>query len=670
MLVLAMDEALACDYAQALEHTIGPCLWLNPRLASKSPDLGSALTATQANQALGSNRCGVIYNAHEEFNATAFCALSGTIEAGGVLVLLVPELDQWVHHGDQQLLAYEQTPDHSYSFFKRWWINLWPSHDAIYVYHGLGLNTELKPLLTRPEKMPLATQPALQPSPQQSQIIHQLIQAYNSQEPAVYCLNAKRGRGKSSCLGWVVAALSNTDRTNTLQYGPVLVTAPSKRAFASMQFTAGADPINFWAVDALLAHKPQAGMLIVDEAAALPLSQLALLAQTYELLVLCSTQDGYEGSGQGYRLKLPRLLADLGRPVKQLSLHQPMRWSENDPLEAMVLQSFLCDQQICQQTGQQKDQQLLHKNTDKADLQGLQHQCLSNATLAGNSHLLHQVYGLLMLAHYQTTPQDLRQLLDHGTAQVHVWLLGKQIVGVAWISVEGGFDVDLAGQVELGKRRVQGHLLAQILAQQAGFAQAAQLCSWRIQRLAVLPKLQGLGLGSRMLVQLQQLAAEQQLDYLGASFAAAPELLNFWYSNAYQAVWFGVKADAATGLNSVQVMLPLSKAAVELADALHSHLQGYLAFAKDTWFAQISTPVWAQLTNSDLKANNGLDKQQQRRLLQLLGKDSGAFYGSLYLLHEVLSKAQERAQIINPGQLSKKAHQRQVRHLALNYLNA
>ncbi len=646
MLVLAMDLDQAQFHAYQVQRALGDCLWVNLPTGPKE----HSINASQASQVLGANHLGVIYNAHEEFNASAFSALAGTIEAGGIMVMLTPELPQWVVSCDQQLLAYGQSKQGCKSWFKHWWIDQWRQYDAVCLYtpQANTPNKVFETLISKPVDTAILADIRLKPNLHQQHIIDRLVAAHDLQETMIYCLNAPRGRGKSSCLGWVINAIDTS-----ITQPSVIVTAPSKRALTSMQNTAAPAQINFWALDALLLQLPAAAMLIIDEAAAVPVSQLARLATHYQLLVLSSTQDGYEGSGQGYRLKLPRLLHQLNLATTELSLVEPMRWRQHDPLEELIAGSFLCRQQST------------HCRAQQLQLAGCEHQQVSAEQLTHDPELLQQVYGLLMLSHYQTSPQDLRNLLDHATNQLHVWNYKNAVVGVVWLSEEGGFDIDLAHQVELGQRRLQGHLLAQILAQQAGFGEAACLTSWRVQRIAVEPNIQHQGLGSLMLDHIRLLARHQRIDYLGASFAADAQLVDFWASNDYLAVWLGLTADAATGLNSIQFMLPLSPPAHTLFASLRSHLSGYLKFAEDDWFQHLGDLPWFLVMNETLSELPQLSPAHNTRLLQLLAHGSANIYAGMYILEPLLAASHEQHLLTKSPQQSKKAYQQQVRRLAL-----
>jgi tRNA(Met) cytidine acetyltransferase len=333
MLVVAMSEAKGITQAQKLTRFSTSCLWVDVLKNNRSLHADQQhINADQANQLLGTCNQYVVYNAHSGFNANALCGLSGTISAGGVLILLTPDTSQWHSNFDAQLKNYGQQARNAHSYFINWWQLQWPSHDAVYLLQpqASGPNNEPKNDIWQPLPELIQSSKTFEPTAQQQGIIDQLISAYNKPTPMVFTIDAHRGRGKSSCLGWLIKAISNNAKHQDLNK-KIIVTAPSKRALGAMIQTAAPQMINFYALDALLTQRPDAGILIVDEAASVPLSQLKRLISYYDLVVLSSTQDGYEGSGQGYRLKLPHIINDLGRACKVMALTQPMRWQTNDP---------------------------------------------------------------------------------------------------------------------------------------------------------------------------------------------------------------------------------------------------------------------------------------------------------------------------------------------------
>ena len=656
MLVLAMAEERGVKQAQQLTQTGSSCLWVDvPDKDHTQVIEHHYISATQTNQYLGTSNQYVVYNAHRGFNASALCALSGTIVGGGVLVLLTPPTSHWHSNFDSQLQAYGQLALSAHSYFIQWWQQQWQHHRAVYVLHNEEhqVNTTLwQPLPKRSQDLQL-----LQPTREQQSVITTLVTAYNQQSSMVVTIDAHRGRGKSACLGWLIKTIGNEAKN-----GPVLVTAPSKRALGSMVQTAASQSINFHALDALLRIRPKAGLVIVDEAAAVPLSQLIKLVKHYSLVVLSSTQDGYEGSGQGYRLKLPRIINTLGLTSKAMTLTDPMRWQANDPLEAFIRSSFLCDVKT--------PDVALDLPSDAQQL--ISYSLVTGQKLAQDNDLLKQVYALLMLAHYQTTPQDLRLLLDHPQNKIHLCHVNDCLVGLAWIAEEGNLDPALAQQIALGRRRIQGHLLAQILAQQAGFSSACEMGSWRIQRVVVLPSLQGKGFGSALLKQIYACAREQQVDFIGASFSASNDTLRFWRTNNFISAWLGLRADTATGLNSVQVVRPISNGAKVLTEQLKRHLRGYLDFGKGMWFTSVDVETWQGIYPTfSQAADTELNADQQQRLLSLLANGQAGFSGPLYLLYQQLHDDKDKQIVMTSAHKNThKGMQQDVRRLALSLLQS
>ena len=654
MLVLAMTEERGVKHAQQLTQLDSSCLWVDvPDKDQTQASEHHYINSTQANQYLGTSNQYVIFNAHRGFNASALCALSGTIAGGGVLVLLTPPTSHWHNNFDSQLQAYGQLAPSAHSYFIQWWQKQWQHHCAVYVLHNNEHQVETalwEPLPKRPEGLQ-----ELQATRVQQHIITRLVTAYHQQSAMVFTIDAHRGRGKSACLGWLINAIGKETKN-----GPVLVTAPSKRALGSMVQTAASQTINFHALDALLHILPKAGLVIVDEAATVPLSQLIKLVKHYRLVVLSSTQDGYEGSGQGYRLKLPRIINTLGLTSIAMTLTDPMRWQANDPLETFIRSSFLCDVKT---TDTDLD---LTPNAQQL----VSYSLLTGQTLAQDNTLLQQVYALLMLAHYQTTPQDLRLLLDHPQNKIYLCQVNECLVGLAWVAQEGNLDPALARQIALGKRRIQGHLLAQILAQQAGFSSACEMNSWRIQRLVVLPSLQGKGFGSALLKHIYTCAKEQKVDFIGASFSASNDTLRFWRANNFIPVWLGLRADTATGLNSVQVIRPISDGAKELTEQLKRHLRGYLDFGKGMWFACVDVETWQEIYPTfSQTADTALKTDQQHRLLSLLANGQAGFSGPLYLLHQQLRGENDKQIVMaSAHKNTHKGLQQDVRRLALSLL--
>ena len=182
--------------------------------------------------------------------------------------------------------------------------------------------------------------------------------------------------------------------------------------------------------------------------------------------------------------------------------------------------------------------------------------------------------GLLQLAHYRTSPNDLRHLLDAPGLSLLVVRRQGVIIAAALLGEEGGLASELAEAVYRGERRLHGHLLPQSLAAHAGFPEAATLRAMRIIRLAVHPSCQRQGLGRAMLAAIRQRFVDR--DYLGASFGATPELLAFWQRAGYLPLRVGLHREASSGAHALMVATPCSPQAGTLLTAIRQRLSEHL----------------------------------------------------------------------------------------------
>lgn len=98
--------------------------------------------------------------------------------------------------------------------------------------------------------------------------------------------------------------------------------------------------IQFIAPDELLASLPECDLLLVDEAAAIPVPMLQQITEQYHRLVFSSTIHGYEGCGRGFTLKFVDWLNTKRPGMSTCHLQQPIRWSDSDPLEKWVYEAF------------------------------------------------------------------------------------------------------------------------------------------------------------------------------------------------------------------------------------------------------------------------------------------------------------------------------------------
>jgi tRNA(Met) cytidine acetyltransferase len=290
-------------------------------------------------------------------------------------------------------------------------------------------------------------------------------------------------------------------------------------------------------VDVLLAEKQQNTVILVDEAAAVPTPQLQQLTDLYSRLVFATTEHGYEGTGRGFQLRFQSYLQQHCPGFQKLHLHQPIRYQANDPLEQLIFKGFLLEQ------------------TDSAVTEIQQPRLTSYPVkdLLLQPQKLQQIFSLLSLAHYQTDVMDLWALLDNPALKLYTLEQAQQVIACALISSEGELEAELAIAVAHGKRRVQGHLLAQSLAFHCLQPQLAEQKMARIQRIVVHPLVQSQGLGNQLLsFVLQDLLDQQYL--IGTSFGATLALAKFWQKAGFSPIKLSHQNEQASNEASVLML--------------------------------------------------------------------------------------------------------------------
>ena len=363
-------------------------------------------------------------------------------------------------------------------------------------------------------------------------------------------LTADRGRGKSAALGIAAGRLAAESGCR------VLVTAPRRAAVEGLLAharaaggTAETARLRYLAPDALLGERPAAEVLLIDEAAGIPAPLLEALLRLYPRIAFATTVHGYEGTGRGFEVRFRAVLDRLAPGWRELRLAAPIRWCAGDPLEGLIARLLLLDAEPAGDA-----------EVARVDTAGVRVTRLDRDRLSADDALLGQVFGLLVLGHYQTRPSDLRLLLDGPEMSVTVVRAGGAVLATALLAAEGRLEPALHGPIFDGRRRPRGHLLPQTLSAHAGVFAAPGLGFARIVRIAVHPALQRRGLGRQLVAALTEQARGDGLDLLGASFGASAGLLAFWQQCGLEPLHLGSHRNAASGAHAAVVLQPLGPA--------------------------------------------------------------------------------------------------------------
>lgn len=535
-------DALLAQCRLLLQQHQAPTLYW---LGDNAPEHAVQLSNRQNYQLLGSECDMLVINAFSGFNADLVAASAGCVKAGGIWLLLCPPFAQWRQQANiahKNLLPYPLDANSHQGHFIPFWLSQLQQQNVLLLEN----QTLVKPL-NWPAAPATLTASAPCATPDQHQAVEAILHVVSGHRRRPLVLTADRGRGKSAALGIAAAQLINT-ATAAKQ---LIITAPSPQAAqtALKHFQQLTDPtqhqqLQFVPFDQLLGDKPKADLLLVDEAAAIPTPVLQQLLKQFSRIVFATTEHGYEGTGRGFQLRFMHYLSEQCPKWHKLELQQPIRYQQQDPLEQLIFSGFLLTQNLT-----------VPEQLNTAARQYCQYQA---SDWLNRPDKLQQVFSLLSLAHYQTQVKDLAALLDNSQLRVFTLEQQGQVLACALVSIEGSISASLTNAIYQGERRVQGHLLAQSLAFHLARPELAQLPLWRIMRIAVQPALQRQQLGSSLLQHIAGAAKQQQLAYLGTSFAASTDLIHFWQQAGYGPVRLGHSSDNASAEYSILMLRPVN----------------------------------------------------------------------------------------------------------------
>lgn len=481
------------------------------------------LRPAQVRRALGRSADAVVLDLHDGPDADLIGQCHGFVRGGGMFILRMPPGAPTA--GRERLTVHPHSPD---EVGMRFWSRIermvaaWPQD---------------LPVLDALPEMP-------QGSVQQQQVVTQLQTAFTGSVARRMVLVADRGRGKSSALGLAAASAVRAGQR-------VGITADSARSAAEVvRFSGGV-----WQPPQALLHS-DLDVLIIDEAAriSVPLLQALVRRHAHIPIAFASTVRGYEGTGRGFVLRFLAWLQQQPAPVTHCTLHQPIRWAEGDPLEADIFRLLAVDAEPALNPPAQGA--LVSRMVDRD-------------ALAADEDRLRQIFGLLVHAHYRTTPGDLHRLLDAPNLSVHVLERGGMVVAVTMVAVEGGLPEDCCARIAAGTDRMRGHALPDTLMTHAGQRNAGMLRVIRSVRIATHPALRRTGLASRLVAHVH---AHHQPDLFGTMFGATPAVLRFRRSVGYTLVRVGVSAGTRTGEPSAVMLRPCTPPAVALIERLRQLL--------------------------------------------------------------------------------------------------
>ncbi|WPH02683.1 RNA cytidine acetyltransferase [Acrodontium crateriforme] len=399
-------------------------------------------------------------------------------------------------------------------------------------------------------------------------------------------LTAGRGRGKSAALGVAIAAAIAHGYSN------IFITSPSPENLKTLfEFVfKGFDALDYLdhtdytiiqstnpdfnkAIVRVNVHRQhrqtiqyiqpqdaytlgQAELLVIDEAAAIPLPLVRKLMGPY-LVFMASTINGYEGTGRSLSLKLIQQLREQSRGAKKLNgdeqvadrasgtkstdgssglmssrslreitLSEPIRYASGDSVEKWLNRLLYLDATLPRSSN-------IHGTPHPSQCQLLQ---VNRDTLFSfhpvSEKFLQNMMALYVASHYKNSPNDLQLMSDAPAHQLFVLVPPvaedatrlPEILCVLQVALEGQISRESVLNSLSRGQRAGGDLIPWLVSQQFQDSDFAGLSGARIVRIATNPDYSSMGYGSRALQLLTEFYEGKHIDLSeGADVTAVHE---------------------------------------------------------------------------------------------------------------------------------------------------
>ncbi|MEM0240573.1 MAG: tRNA(Met) cytidine acetyltransferase TmcA [Candidatus Nezhaarchaeales archaeon] len=543
----------------------------------------------------------------EELRPNDLGRLIETVRGGGFIVLLAPPLSHWVKNVtrfQRKLLVPPHTTEDLKRFFTRRFINKLKEHRGIWVIDlESGYVNYNKPVGVRigESKIELPPSPLFPKelylmSKTNDQVKALLsMEAFLKEKRYVLVITANRGRGKSAILGLGLAGLLSTAKRRF----NVVATSPSpynvqvlfeflEKGLERLGMKYEEERSKEELIREIRTRKGRvmykepydaafadAKMVVVDEAAGIPVHLLLKIKRNFKRAIFSSTVHGYEGAGRGFSVRfLSALRKESGRtPLLEISMKEPIRYAPEDPIEAWLYDALLLDAEPAK-----IEKEPVSIVYEKADLE---------KWFIEKENELREFIGIYVLAHYRNRPDDVALI---GEAPHHFARLlrasdNNVIVAALHLAKEGGLGDEDIEHILAGFEPSGNVVPSLIVKYYPPYRYFAKLTGWRVVRIAVHPQLIDRGLGTLALRDLCDEAKKEGVDWVGAGFGATRDLLNFWIKNEFFPAHMSPTRNPSSGEYSVLVIRPISARAHKLMEIINNEFKlRFLNSLYDTYF--------------------------------------------------------------------------------------
>ena len=593
-------------------------------------------------EVLGRTYDALILDAFHNFPAKDVGIAVETVRGPGLIILFAPPLEEWI---DRKLFFHGQyvvTPPYSVedcgNLYQRRVVQKLREHPGIFIIENGKVVSGKDAKVKRKEKRIKIPSSAFVPeeiyrmarTQDQADVIHALEGVIRKR--TAYVLLADRGRGKSAALGLFLAGLSHTSSKSKLR---IVVTGPSfksveevfhflKRGLDALgtKYSSSGRKVKVGKVsityhDPLETTKEKGDILVADEAASIYVSLLREYLSNFNSFIFSTTSHGYEGTGRLFQYRfLPTLQERLNTTVLRMS--EPIRYGEGDPIEKWLYDVFLLDAEPAE-----------IKKTDREDVQRkrlvFNHEYKEKLFLE-DEKTLREYIGIYVFAHYRNNPRDIVILADAPNQRAFTVKTSRgKVVGSLQVAEEGGLDEKSIYRMLEGDV-VFGNIIPDIFLKYYAFEDFARMRGLRVVRIATHPELQGMGIGSFGLKNLEEYAKERGYGWVGAGFGASVKVLRFWKKNGYILVHISPKRNVDSGEYSTIFVKPLNSKAEKYINIANFSAKSRLVEEMGNYYSFMDPAVALELLESGppRRIPPNLSEGEWRRLMRYV--EGSLFY--------------------------------------------
>ena len=270
----------------------------------------------------------------------------------------------------------------------------------------------------------------------------------------------------------------------------------------------------------------QAELLVIDEAAAIPLPLLKKMFGPY-LIFLASTINGYEGTGRTLSFKLLQQLrmqsknsnsqekgredrAIVDRSLEELTLKESIRYKAEDAVESW-LSTLLC----------LDDENVKASIPKQLGLDSCQLLYINRDTLfsfhKASERVLQELVALYTSSHYKNSPNDLQMMSDAPAHHLFCLVLPTnsdfpKVVVFIQVCLEGQISENSVEQKAMRGKKTSGDLIPWTISHEYKDKNFPMLKGARIVKIATHPDYQGQGYGTKALTLLKEYFANGNPD--------------------------------------------------------------------------------------------------------------------------------------------------------------